>query len=103
MLLVETVCVSQLAAHLTEDKMSRLALLVGANPKRCSTGPVVRLLPGLWTLRIEGVTDSVISLDPFGRVVDCMEILARQSVDAQVIFLIRGNENFINVFADKVA
>lgn len=85
--------------------MSRLALLVGAVPQRCSEGPIVRLLPGHWILRIEGLLDSVLTLNTeyFGSkpIHDGALFDIFEPADFQIKFAQRGTENFINVFAEK--
>ena len=83
--------------------MSRIALLVGAVPSRCKGGPIVRLLPGLWTMRIEHVIDSIIALGPHSPLVNGLKVQVTGPTDVQIEFVERGSEKFINVFAERVA
>lgn len=94
--------------------MARLALLIGAVPTRCTKGPVVRLLPGRWTLHIEHAIDSHLgirlesgegwSIFKDGKVtISSLAIEGQRHRDVFIEFVERGTEAFINVFADKVA
>lgn len=84
--------------------MSRLALLVGARPQHCVEGPIVRLLPGHWILRIEGLKDSILVLttESFDskELTDGFLFDTFEPADFQIKFQKRGTESFINVFAD---
>lgn len=44
----------------------QLALLVGANPRVCKEGPLVRLSKGFWNIRCVGVVDSELHLHAEG-------------------------------------
>lgn len=82
--------------------MSSLALLIGADPQKSSGGPVVRLLPGVYNLHIEGLVNSVLALDngeAAHNLLDCLTYTSHVAHDVKLTFLKRGNESHINVFA----
>ena len=104
--MVETAFASPQDVPRTEVIMSRLALLVGAVPQRCTQGPIVRLLPGQWVLRVEGLRDSTLRFNAQDHagdtsLVDGTRIGVLIPCDFQVEFVKRGTEPFINVFAER--
>lgn len=74
--------------------MSSLALLGGANPRVCVSGPVVRLDAGDWKVRHVGVIDSVLSLHDGA-------VLAGNGV-CQVTVVTPGTEEYISVFVEQI-
>lgn len=86
--------------------MSKLALLVGAIPRRCLAGPTVRLLPGVHLIHIEGQVDSTLCILVEGdtnELLHGMRLRLEEPADVRVDFSKRGSESFINVMAEKVA
>ena len=84
----------------------RLALLAGASPQRSSDGPISRLIAGSYLIHIEGLLDSILTLDVNGIRQqlhhECKLNLSKHS-DVQVKFGDRGSESFLSVIATRVA
>lgn len=87
--------------------MSRIALLVGAVPSRCKGGPIVRLLPGKYTLHVEHVVDSRLTFCvqgyPETLAENETEFKITEPTNVTLAFVERGTEKFINVFAESEA
>jgi LSD1 subclass zinc finger protein len=89
-----------------------LALLIGANPQRCSSCPTVRLVRGTWLIESTGLRNSTLGLSLDGQVLDYGQIIVGDGLRiavhkdvsvAQLEFLERGTEESITVIAKKVA
>jgi len=87
--------------------MKRIALLVGANPKKSSGGPIVRLHEGDWMFDLVGVVDSCLQirysniLSP--HFLDHDGLRLRGPVEVQVSFAHRGSESHVSAYARMVA
>lgn len=86
----------------------QLALLSGASPRHCVSGPAVRLHKGSWRLNIQGIVDSKLNLNVEGY--ECSnaayEGMMIQCEETEVVclsFAVRGNEPYITAIAEKVA
>lgn len=80
----------------------RIALLVGACPRRCGEGPLVRLIQGEWRFEAEGLIDSIIHLRlrPSHNLVPTAGSLKLTApVTVQPVFIHVGNENFVTLRA----
>lgn len=82
----------------------RVALLVGAHPKRCSEGPIVRLLSGTHRFCVEGMLDSKLEIHRDGAFHS--EVSDGEKIEgpckAQIYFKDRGTEKYITVMAEQV-
>lgn len=86
----------------------QLALLSGASPRHCASGPAVRLHKGLWRLNIQGIVDSKLRLDVEGYEAsnDAYEGMLIHCENTEIVclsFAVRGNEPYITAIAEKVA
>lgn len=90
----------------------QLALLTGAIPRTCARGPKVRLQRGRWRFECAGLNDSILFLLVESPSSDLpirvaiqreVEFEILEATVAHVDFVERGNENYISIFASKVA
>ncbi len=91
----------------------KLALLVGANPRVCKEGPVVKLSEGKWILVPVGLVDTVLGLQLTGNreITDGfyvkrdsnfgIEVKLGENIRAQLVMKEAGNEPYIGVFAER--
>jgi hypothetical protein len=84
---------------------NRIALCAGANPKKCVTGPTVRLPLGKWRLNVHGKIDSKITMyigsHCIGEIHDggeC-EVISNPDDGVRVHFAAPGSEDYITVIA----
>jgi hypothetical protein len=88
---------------------NRVALIAGANPRKCKEGPVVRLPLGKWLIGVHGKIDSEIAVYVGGvricKLHDGCEINVTTDPDkgVRVVFEKIGNEEFISINATKAA
>lgn len=97
--------------------MQKLALLAGANPQTCKSGPVVRLAAGRWKFECSDIKDSslyaALTSKPFVRDdEDMVEFISVQheaefDLEVPVVFRLdfrhRGTEKHITIMVAKVA
>ncbi len=83
-----------------------IALLSGANPKRSSGGPVVRLWQGRYILRVESV-QSILGLMcnglANGQITNGQKLVLSEHGVVQITFLVRGDEDVVSVYAERAA
>lgn len=88
---------------------TRISLIAGACPKKCVTGPTVRLPIGKWRLNVHGKIDSKIIMHigttDIGEIHDGGECEVKADPDkgVKVVFIRQGTEEFITVVASRVA
>jgi hypothetical protein len=84
-----------------------IALMIGANPAKSMGGPVVRLIPGVYALHVEGLVDSELALNMLEQQIMITKeekewrVCVENSCDTQLSFKKRGTESHINVFATR--
>lgn len=86
--------------------MTKLALLVGANPRVSENGPKVRLGVGKWSIITEGVVDSDLCVNHTFSSGSSIEVDIPSSCfvgpcDVEVRFNKRGKESHISVYAEQ--
>lgn len=88
---------------------TRIALLAGANPRKCVTGPTVRLPLGKWQINVHGKIDSEIAvhIGPtfIGSIHDGCELVIQKDADlgVRIVFTKPGTEEYISINALRVA
>ncbi len=82
----------------------QIALLSGANPKSCKVGPVVRLIKGSWSINVQGLVDSILSLHIGDQeLVGNSQAITLDKLElVQLKFVNRGTEPYITAFAEKI-
>lgn len=83
----------------------RVALLLGAHPKRCTTGPVVTLPKGTYRLLTDNLQTSKLTLWVNGSSSDVTqnsEFTLSDSERVRVEFTERGSENYVTVIAERI-
>lgn len=84
----------------------KMALLISASPKRSRGGPITRLSAGLWKFQSNS-TNSKIRMLLDGRDAGYLchdnSLTLKESTMIQAVFEDRGDENAIDIYAERVA
>ncbi len=86
----------------------RLPLLAAARPRTAKYGPIVPLPSGKWHIVTEKLVDTILELlvndvpfpTPIAAVMDGHIVVG--PCNAQVMFVVRGSEEYINVSAELI-
>lgn len=84
----------------------KMALLISASPKRSRGGPITRLSAGLWKFQSNSTNSKIrMLLDGRDEGYVCHNDLLslEKSTVIQAVFEDRGDENAIDIYAERVA